>query len=756
MVAARIIGETFDAERALGVAGSGLGDELCSWEASAPDSAGLLDLPDWLTYRCATAETSSRTGAATVRTGFPSHAPRGYSEDGSTWGLLLEPAATNLATERDFSDWTPSGTPVLASVTTPAGASEVCSVQDDDGAATEFIADNDRLASGLSLHTLSAWVRNFAAIDAALKTKESGVSDLAVIQWSGVDSAWAPKSDTYTGAATSSASEIYAMPAVTAADTGTTYFWGIQVEAGRSYPTSFMGADGATFTRAAGKLTAPSSEITMGGHFDVEIEFAPQFANDEPSGDCVLLHIDADSSVFYRAADDKACLKLAGTVVATSSALTFARGDVLTIRAQHRPDKAAVVVSGASAGNGTTEVAAEPPLEMPTTLVVCGDSSGVTEGLVLQAVTVYQPIAGLLRLPGWMWGHPISVARGSVEALQVWTGQTVRIAAAAVAPDGWLGVTLTWRPAHADTVSATLLQLDYATLVYDHVSGTIKWTVDDGIVAAQELESGAVSFSAYDTLVVEIEHSERRRRLVVDGDAVSADPLPALVLPSIGYVLSVPAGAAVDGELVSFVPDLQTFAQLADDRVLVQMGPNFRLLVQELVQDRARTYDALLGIRAALDIEHAVGEQLDAIGSVVGLAREGFTDDRYQVFLGIQIELLLAAAREDNEWTGTCKNILRICRRFVGEAAPTIKLRNAPPYSYALTIEDLDFNEAWLLVRFLRTASHHAVLGLIALTLADDSLWAHDTISVPGAGVWDHETVAITGAVVWGVAATTE
>jgi len=754
MSAARIIGETFDAEVALGVAGSGLGDELCSWEASTPDSAGLLDLPDWLTYRCATAETSSRTGAATVRTGFPLNAPRGYSEDGSTWGLLLEPEANNEATEQDLGNWTPSGTPVLSAVTTPAGTSETCSVQDDDGAAAEFVGDIDRLSGGTGDHTLSGWVKNLAAVNAALKTKESGVGDLAVIQWSGVDAAWVPKSDTYTGAAPATAAEIYAMPATTAANTGTTYFWGIQVEA-RLYPTSFMGADGVTFVRSAGKLTAPSSQVTMGGHFDVEFVLAPEFANDEPAGDCVLLYIDADSSVFYRASDDKVCLKLGGSVVASSSALTFARGAVLTIRAQHRPDKAAVTVSGAASGNGTTTQDAVAPLEIPATVVVCGDADGVTEGLVLRSVTVYQAIDGLLRLPGWMRAHPVSVERGSVHALQVWADQRVAVAAEAIAPDGWLHVTMKWRPPHDVNTSATLLDLGDGVLTYDHTSRTIKWTVDDGIVASQELESGAVAFNAYDTLVIELEHSARRLRMVVDGAAVADEPLPALVLPSEGYVLSVIGGAAVDGELVSFVPHLQTFAELANDRTLVQMGDDFRTLVQELVQDRARTYDALGGIKAAFDVEHAVGTQLDMIGSVVGLPREGFTDARYSVFLAIQIELLLAAAREDDEWTGTCENILRILRRFVGAGAPTITLRNAPPYSYAVTIEDLDLDEAWLLVRFLRTASYAGVTGLIVIPVEDDSLWDSDSVAVSGAGIWDSDSVAVTDPMYWGTVATT-
>jgi len=74
---------------------------------------------------------------------------------------------------------------------------------------------------------------------------------------------------------------------------------------------------------------------------------------------------------------------------------------------------------------------------------------------------------------------------------------------------------------------------------------------------------------------------------------------------------------------------------------------------------------------------------------------------------------------------------------------------------YAVTIEDLDLDEAWLLVRFLRTASYAGVTGLIVIPVEDDSLWDSDSVAVSGAGIWDSDSVAVTDPMYWGTVATT-
>ena len=85
MTAGRVIGETFSALAALGPAGSVLGDVLNTWDVGEPDGDGLIDLSLWLSYTCATAETSAQTDADTARTGFAANAARGYSLDGTIW-----------------------------------------------------------------------------------------------------------------------------------------------------------------------------------------------------------------------------------------------------------------------------------------------------------------------------------------------------------------------------------------------------------------------------------------------------------------------------------------------------------------------------------------------------------------------------------------------------------------------------------------------------------------------------------------------
>lgn len=392
-------------------------------------------------------------------------------------------------------------------------------------------------------------------------------------------------------------------------------------------------------------------------------------------------------------------------------------------------------------------------------------------GESFDATWAMSPDLAAMRLPGWMrYDGSLSWATGAL----IVAGERMAFAADAVAPDGWLRATIGWIPSADDMHEATLLDLDAARLEFVPVGGggaggRLVWTVDDvRIVVADPtyeylatdcvLESEVFEFEASDVLEVEIEHTEIRRRITVSGGTlpaalvVTAGAVRALALPSEGYVLSTAAGAEGTAELTAFKPHLQTFSELAAERCNSRMGPQLRAFAAALVEPAALTYDALLGIRAALDVTQAVGAQLDLIGAVVGLAREGFDDDRYRVFLGIQIALLLSAQREDGGWTGTSENILLIARTFVGPVAPSIWLRNAPPYSYVLTIEDLAYAEAWLLVRFLGMATWAGVLGLLVVALADDSIWASDAVVVESFGSWDSATVVMEGMMAWGTA----
>lgn len=161
--------------------------------------------------------------------------------------------------------------------------------------------------------------------------------------------------------------------------------------------------------------------------------------------------------------------------------------------------------------------------------------------------------------------------------------------------------------------------------------------------------------------------------------------------------------------------------------------------------------DVIVDIQNGYSIDYAVGAQLDVIGSILGLPRSGFGDDRYRTFLLIQRDLLLSAASEDGNWTGTGENIISICRRFIGAGSgDPIIAKTTPPYSFKLTVPDVATQlEMLILVSFLRKAIYLAVLGYIEFAAAGDPYWSSASAVVPNDGIWGSASVAVAGEALW-------
>jgi hypothetical protein len=202
-------------------------------------------------------------------------------------------------------------------------------------------------------------------------------------------------------------------------------------------------------------------------------------------------------------------------------------------------------------------------------------------------------------------------------------------------------------------------------------------------------------------------------------------------------------------------PNGALYCQLADDRVLIQMGDatanrQFRDFLCMFVEQLGEDVTVLQDIAAAFDLDTAQGEQLDMIGSLLDLPRQGFDDDRYRTFLQIQVQLILSAMRDEANWTGTHNNILEICRTFIGPFG-SISLQNLSPYSFVLSIPSItDPVELGILISFLCKALYAGVLGQIIQTLGPDSLWSSDSVVIPEGAIWCSASVAIPGCATWG------
>lgn len=329
-----------------------------------------------------------------------------------------------------------------------------------------------------------------------------------------------------------------------------------------------------------------------------------------------------------------------------------------------------------------------------------------------------------------------------------------------IAPLGFTRFTLRYEPSYGEGgVDHELVRFDEDNrLFFRNSDAKMVW-----LVGGEELASSALTFSVGQELSIEVEHSATRRMIVVAGATAgdgksTADPLTAMFPPSMAFALSDEDGGG--SVLVALVPDLETFAELADERTLSQFDDTegnrvFRDFAAILAEGAGRFRDVAMAVRAAFDRESAVGAQLGMIGAVVGLPREGAEDERYRVLLDIQIELLLSAERDDGQWTGVSENIIRIARKFVGDLVPVggVVLENVQPYDYQLTLVEglatLDLDAMKQLMRFLRAAAFAGVRGV---AIAAHDVWGADTVDVPHAGMWGADTVTIPGASDWGMA----
>lgn len=172
-----------------------------------------------------------------------------------------------------------------------------------------------------------------------------------------------------------------------------------------------------------------------------------------------------------------------------------------------------------------------------------------------------------------------------------------------------------------------------------------------------------------------------------------------------------------------------------------------------VAKENARQIDVLAEVLAAFSLDDATGDRLDKIGSLIGLPRQGFADDRYRVFLQIQAQLVLSAESEEKPRTGSHENILTICRTFIGSGVPDpIVLLNLPPLAISLTVPGVTVAEAQQLAAFITVAVDACVYGLIIFSTSTGSLWGSRNYAITGAGTWGSRNYVIAGASTWGYA----
>jgi hypothetical protein len=138
-------------------------------------------------------------------------------------------------------------------------------------------------------------------------------------------------------------------------------------------------------------------------------------------------------------------------------------------------------------------------------------------------------------------------------------------------------------------------------------------------------------------------------------------------------------------------------------------------------------YDTIMDIVNGYSLEYAVGVQLDVLGSILGLPRSGFGDDRYRDFLFIQRDLQLGVTVDGN-WTGTGDNVLGICRQFIGPASgDPIVVHASFPYSFILTVPDVaSVLEMRILAAFVGKSLYLGVLGQVIFIFGVGGVYCYE------------------------------
>lgn len=145
--------------------------------------------------------------------------------------------------------------------------------------------------------------------------------------------------------------------------------------------------------------------------------------------------------------------------------------------------------------------------------------------------------------------------------------------------------------------------------------------------------------------------------------------------------------------------------------------------------------DEFSDIENAFDLTIAVGDQLDKIGSVVGLPRNALDDTDYRKFINIQILLILNS-------TGSSENVIAIIRTFLGSTINPVVLINAPPYHFSVSAIDMTAADWDALAPYIRKALIGGVLGVVIAGLPGSIVWASQTAgpAISPTGVWGSQS----------------
>ena len=154
---------------------------------------------------------------------------------------------------------------------------------------------------------------------------------------------------------------------------------------------------------------------------------------------------------------------------------------------------------------------------------------------------------------------------------------------------------------------------------------------------------------------------------------------------------------------------------------------NVEKLIRALVAPFQPLEDTLQQLLTERTVETAVGVQLDALGSLVGVGRGGLDDDTYRRYIRAQITI--------NKSDGLIEEMLTVADLLVFDDDAAYHLERGGVASFMLTVEGIVLD--WDLAEVLIAALRKAVSAGVRPTLAWDTDPAADMFTFAAFGGGD-------------------